>query len=289
MAQRRGQLGHGGNRTPGGARAPGTQPVRGDLGIANLAYALVDGPVSVAEGIERATELLERARGGAAEPQVLAVVASLKATLGQFDEARMFLAAAKQLAGGLSATWYTGLVSLLSGRVERLAGDLAMAETGLREALSVFRGMGERWFQGLAAIDLARLLLVQGRRAELAELRDVIREVEGLFDPEFQMKLYAFRARELALDGVIAEALALADRAVAVAQTTDQLIFHAEVLRDRADVLAFAGRRSEAAVDLEQAIRLFGAKGNAVAAAQVQAALAEVAPTKTSRTPQPRK
>jgi hypothetical protein len=101
------------------------------------------------------------------------------------------------------------------------------------------------------------------------------------------MKLCAFRARELALDGEIPEALALADRAVAVAQTTDQLIFHAEVLRDRADILALAARPSDAAVDLEQAIRLLGAKGNTVAAAQVRAALAEVAGVKNSTTPRP--
>jgi len=153
----------------------------------------------------------------------------------------LLLAGAKQVARGLSATWYAGLVSLFSARVERLADDLAVAETDFREALAVFGGMGERWFQGIAAIDLARLLLVQGRRSELAEPGDFIREVEGLFDPEFQMKLCAFRARELALDGEIPEALALADRAVAVAQTTDQLIFHAEVLRDRADILGLLG------------------------------------------------
>jgi class 3 adenylate cyclase/tetratricopeptide (TPR) repeat protein len=262
-------------------------PYEETWGIANLAYALVDGPVHVAQGLERARELLERATGGAAEPPVLAVVATLEATLGEFDEARLLLAGAKQVARGLSATWYAGLVSLFSARVERLADDLAVAETDFREALAVFRGMGERWFQGIAAIDLARLLLVQGRRSELAELGDFIREVEGLFDPEFQMKLCAFRARELALDGEIPEALALADRAVAVAQTTDQLIFHAEVLRDRADILAFAARPSDAAVDLEQAIRLLGAKGNKVVAAQVRAALAEVAGVKNSTTPRP--
>jgi hypothetical protein len=199
----------------------------------------------------------------------------------------LLLTGAKQVARGLSATWYVGLASLFSARVERLAGDLAVAETDLREALAVFRGMGERWFQGIAAIDLARLLLVQGRRAELAELGDFIHELERLFDPEFQMKLCAFRARELALDGELPEALALADRAVAVAQTTDQLIFHAEVLRDRADILAFAGRPSDAAVDLEHAIRLLAAKGNTVVAAQVRAALVEVAGAENSPPPRP--
>jgi arginase family enzyme len=106
--------------------------------------------------------------------------------------------------------------------------------------------MGERWFLGIAAIDLVRLLLVQGRRAELAELGDFTREVEGLFDPEFQMKLWAFRARELALDGEIAEAIALADQGVAVAQTTDQLTFHAEVLRDRPALVRFADHQVRA-------------------------------------------
>jgi class 3 adenylate cyclase/predicted ATPase len=252
-------------------------PYEETWGIANMAYALLDGPVHVAQSLERSHELLERATGGAAEPPVLAVVATLEATLGKFDEARARLAGAKRVARGLSATWYAGLVSLFSGRVERLAGDLAAAETDYREALAVFSGMGERWFRAIAAIDLARVLLAQGRRSEIHELEDFIREVEGLFDPEFQMKLHAFRARERALDGEIAKALELADRAVGVAETTDQLIFHAEVLRDRADILALAARPADAAVDLEQAIQLLEAKGNAVAAGQARALLAEVA------------
>jgi tetratricopeptide (TPR) repeat protein len=251
-------------------------PYEETWGIANLAYALVDGPVHVARARARVRELLERATGGAAEPPVLALAASLEAMLGKFDEARELLAGAKQLARSLSATWYVGLVSLWSARIERLAGDLAAAEADLREAITLFREMGERWFQAIAAIDLARLLLVQGRRSELGELRVLVRDVERLFDPEFEMKLCAFRARELALDGEIPEALALAERAVAVAQTTDQLIFHAEVLRDRADILALAARSTDATADLEQAIRFLEAKGNIVAAAQAHDALAEM-------------
>ena len=140
--------------------------------------------------------------------------------------------------------------------------------------------MGERWFQGIAAIDLARLLLAQGRRSELGELRASIREVEELFDPEFQMKLCAFWARERLLDRGTEEALALADRAVAVAQTTDQLNFHAEVLCDRADILTLARRRSsEAVVDLEQALALYEGKGNLVMAERMRARLTKLATT----------
>jgi hypothetical protein len=209
---------------------------------------------------------------------VLAVIASFEAMLGQFGEARPLIAGAKELARGQSATWNAALVTLLSGRVERLAGDPRLAETDFRDALAVFGGMGERWFQGIAAIDLTRLLLALGRRSELGELRESIREVEGLFDPEFQMKLCAFRARELVLDGEIEAALSLADRAVAVAQTTDQLVFHAEVLCDRADILALTGRPvSDAATDIERALALYERKGNLVMVERTQSKLAELA------------
>lgn len=202
-------------------------------------------------------------------------------TLGQFTEARSHLAGAKQVARSQSATWYAALVTLLSGRVEGLAGDPALSETDLREAVAVFSGMGERWFQGIASIDLARLLLAQGRRAELGELRASIRQVQDLFDPEFQMKLCAFWARERLFDGGTEEALALADRAVAVAQTTDQPNFHAEVLCDRADIITLARRRgSEAVVDLEQALELYERKGNLVMAERMRARLAELAATR---------
>jgi class 3 adenylate cyclase/tetratricopeptide (TPR) repeat protein len=255
-------------------------PYEETWGIANLAYALLDGPVPVETALGRSRELLERARGGAAEPMVLAVVASFEAMLGQFNAARSLLAGAKQLARSQSATWYAALVTLLSGRVEGLAGDRALSETDYREAVAIFSGMGERWFQGIAAIDLARLLLAQGRRSELGELRASIREVEELFDPEFQMKLCAFWAHERVLDRGPEEALALVDRAVAVAQTTDQLNFHAEVLCDRADILTLArGRGSEALVDLEQALALYEEKGNLVMAERMRARLTEWATT----------
>jgi hypothetical protein len=195
---------------------------------------------------------------------------------GRFEQARSLLAGAKQVAHNLSATWYAGEVALFSGRVERLAGDAGTAATEFRHALALFSGMGERWFQGIASIDLADLLLIDGRRMELDELRESIQEVEELFDPEFQMKLCSFRARELALDGRIGEALALADRAVTVGQATDQLNFHAGVLLDRADIRALAGHRApDTVVDLEQALELYERKGNLVMAERTRARLAE--------------
>jgi tetratricopeptide (TPR) repeat protein len=253
-------------------------PYEETWGIAGLAYALLDGPTPVEPGLERSRELLERARGGAAEPMVSAVVANFEAMLGRFDDARSLLAAAKRVAHIQSATWYSALVTLLAGRVEQFAGDPGLGEADFREAAAVFSGMGERWFQGIAAIDLARVLLAQGRRSELGELRESIRDVEDLFDPEFQMKLCAFRAQELALAGEMEAARALADRAVAVAETTDQLNFHAEILGDRADILALARQpASEAAADIEQALALYERKGNLVMAERTRARLAEFA------------
>jgi tetratricopeptide (TPR) repeat protein len=255
-------------------------PYEETWGIAGLAYALLDGPTPVEPGLERSRELLEQARGGAAEPMVSAVVANFEAMLGRFGEARSLLAAAKRVAQIQSATWYSALVTLLAGRVEQFAGHPGLGESDFREAAGVFSGMGERWFQGIAAIDLARVLLAQGRRSELDELRESLRDVEDLFDPEFQMKLHAFRAHELALADAMDEARALADRAVAVAETTDQLNFHAEVLCDRADILLLARQPvAEATADIEQALALYERKGNLVMAERTRSRCAEFART----------
>jgi tetratricopeptide (TPR) repeat protein len=170
----------------------------------------------------------------------------------------------------VGAGWQLGQLFLLSGRIERLMGAQEGAEAEFRNALGVFRDMGERWFHGLVAIDLARLLLDRERAAATQAAGIDLPEPEAQIDPEWTMKLYAYRALCAAREGRLDDAVVLADRAVLTAERTDQLVFHAEVLVDRATVLARAGRTDEAARSLAEALALYERKGDVAAAVRLR-------------------
>jgi class 3 adenylate cyclase len=67
-------------------------------GLANLGYALVDGPTPVEVGFERLQALRERARGGVGDVMLVGVEGSLAAMAGRFDHARARIVEAKAMA-----------------------------------------------------------------------------------------------------------------------------------------------------------------------------------------------
>ena len=75
------------------------------------------------------------------------------------------------------------------------------------------------------------------------------------------------RGRVAASRGDLAGAAALCREAVALAETTDDLNMHGDVLLDLAHVLAAAGDAGSAGAAAAQARALFEAKGNVVQAA----------------------
>jgi Flp pilus assembly protein TadD len=68
-------------------------------------------------------------------------------------------------------------------------------------------------------------------------------------------------------------AVARAREAVTLAETTDDLNLHGNVLMDLAEVLTLGGRRSEADQAIEAAIGLYERKGNVVSAARAAGSL----------------
>jgi ATP/maltotriose-dependent transcriptional regulator MalT len=90
------------------------------------------------------------------------------------------------------------------------------------------------------------------------------------------------RAKVLARRGAHAEAERNARDAVSLADDTDMLNWQGRALVDLAEVLALAGRREEAAAELDRAIALYKRKGNVVADASARrrrARLGATAPT----------
>jgi len=82
------------------------------------------------------------------------------------------------------------------------------------------------------------------------------------------------RGKVLARRGEFEEAEGLGREAVALAEQTDMIDQHADVLMDLAEVLELASKASCAA--LEQALALYERKGNLVMAERARARLADL-------------
>lgn len=98
-------------------------PYEETWGLGNLAYALVDGPTPISQGLPRLQELLKQARGGVREVPVLAAIGAIEAMLGRLDDARGKIAQARETAYEVGARWYVGLLDLWSSRVELLGQE----------------------------------------------------------------------------------------------------------------------------------------------------------------------
>jgi tetratricopeptide (TPR) repeat protein len=81
----------------------------------------------------------------------------------------------------------------------------------------------------------------------------------------------------LARRGELEEAERLGREAVDIAERTDGLDWRADALVDLAEVLRLAGRPVDAAGSLEEALRLYEAKGVVPSAQRTRALLAELA------------
>jgi hypothetical protein len=94
---------------------------------------------------------------------------------------------------------------------------------------------------------------------------------EGDMDAQIQMRRVG--AKLLALRGRFDAAIASADEAVRLSETTDHIDLWGKALMDSATVLQLAGRRGESEGPLRAALELFEQKGNVVCARRVRAAL----------------
>ena len=152
---------------------------------------------------------------------------------------------------------------MAGAELEVLAGDLSAAERELRDAISVAADMEADHYVAMYRLRLARVLLDQGRHEDAAgELDDAA--VLYADRPEWRTS----RARILAAEGRLDEAVALAQEAAELDFERDNLTQWALKLVDLAEVLQAAGDRAGAEAALEQAIALNDEKGNVVAARQ---------------------
>jgi len=192
----------------------------------------------------------------------------LDSRLGRFDEARDKLERSKAICRELGIAYGLAEAHIAGCEMEHLAGDLAAAEREIREAIRVALEMGASRYLAIYRIDLASVLLDQGREVEAAGELEQARE-HGGYAPLWKSN----HARAVAREGHLEEALDEAREAAAATDGSDNITTRAEVLIYLAEVLRASGMDG-ASEALALAISLHEEKGNVVNAEQCRRLLA---------------
>jgi tetratricopeptide (TPR) repeat protein len=203
---------------------------------------------------------------------------------GDFDRARQLYTNARLTLEEMGRSVVACSTSLDSCGVEMLAGDPAAAERELRRDYEALTAMGERYLLSTLAGELARAVYAQGRYDEAFDLTETAEELSAEDDITSQGLWRVIRGKVLARRGQRAEAVVLADEAVALLRQTDASVIRDEGLLDVAEVMRLSGDLAAAQDYLDEALALFERKGNLVAAQAARASLGALSRAETPAT-----
>jgi len=165
---------------------------------------------------------------------------------GRSSEARELFHRAKEIIDDLGLPIVAAGASQERFDIEMLAGDPEAAEVELRGACETLEQLGEKGFLSTRAGLLAHALCAQGRYEEAVPFFEVTVEAGSEDDQSTQALWRSARAKVLAQQGDVDEALRLAREAVAIVAQTDWLNTRGDALLDLAEVLELAGILDEA-------------------------------------------
>jgi predicted ATPase len=271
LARRAGLCADASERALGHARVAGDQLEIREI-VEWLCVALMLGPTPASEAADRCEALLDDVRGDPIlEPTVLAVLGNARAMQGRLDEALELLVRWRRGVTEFGDSIW--LFAINFGWVV-FADDPAAAERELRSGYEALGRLGEKsHFSSVTGL-LARAVCAQGRYDEAERLTRESEESARPNDIHSHILWRITRAQVLAQRGELESAEALALEAVAFAAESDFLDSHADALMVLADVRSQAGRREEAAADVDRAVELYELKGDVLSAERARARLA---------------
>jgi tetratricopeptide (TPR) repeat protein len=242
--------------------------------LGSLAGAGLYGPAPVSEVVRRCGEIRESARSRPqAEARALRTLAACRAMEGSFDEARQLAERSYEMLNELGLRLRAAFATEAAAFVETLAGDHAAAERALRLGYEITDQVGERGYKATVTALLSQAVFAQGRIDEAEALTEEAERGGATDDMTTQVVWRSVRGRVLSARDRHDAAEALAREATALAAETDDVNMRADALLDLAEVLRAAGRATEGAPYVRQALDLFDSKGNEVAAARTRASL----------------
>jgi tetratricopeptide (TPR) repeat protein len=236
------------------------------------------GPLPAGEARERLEAIrAELEPDSFGDASTLTFLGWIAAMLGDFETGRELYRQGIERLQELGANTRRAGRSIVGGEIELLAGDAVAAEAELRVGFDTLEAMGEKTLLSTVAAILADALYGQGRYTEAAHYTHVSEEATSPGDIASEAGWRSVRAKLLARRGELDEADRLSLEAVRFMEQTDSLAQHANALVGRSEVLRLAGRNEEAARALEQAIRLYAAKGVVPAVERARELLSQVA------------
>ena len=192
----------------------------------------------------------------------------LYAMRGDFGLARELVGGARQEYHDAGVLVLAGAISMSEADIELRAGDLAGAESVLRNGLELLERLGDRNFYPTVAVILADVLYGQGRHDEAGSWCAKARATAEPGDVVNFVFIDAIEGALLAREGRPDEAEARARHAVELTEGIDFQEGRATARRYLAEVLFLAGRTPEAHAFAGEALAIREAKGDLAGAAR---------------------
>jgi tetratricopeptide (TPR) repeat protein len=223
------------------------------------------GPTLVDEAIDRCEAAIAQVGGDRqSEGIVLSVLATLYAMQGEFDHARSLATRGRGVFEDIGLDMGKARLGMEAASIERLAGDLDAAVSGLRSAYEALDAVGEKYVLSTVAGFLAQTLLEQGVLDEASAACERSRELTVEGDVATQGLWRYVRGRILTRQGDHSEAEAITREALAYLAPTDAIVYQIECHVALGEILVGAGRIAEAREALESARGLAATKGGVV-------------------------
>src|SRR6202012_2036645 len=233
---------------------------------------IMTGPRPVSEGIERCTDILEHAGDDVVLSAVTeTMLGMLEAMRGDFALARSYADGGRRRLAAVGLTVTVANLQMYSGWIELMAGSPGKALPGVQDAYDLLDRVGEGQRRAMTAAMLARLYFFcgdyehcrryltiseksaspddagaqavsRGTRARLLAATGELPAAPELADSAGEGLVATQYLRLLPATGWLPEARELPDSAVEVLVATEYLSLQADVLIDRASVLAALGQ-----------------------------------------------
>jgi len=245
--------------------------------LGNLGAALYYGPAPVWRAVARCEALLAEEADRVAGANVMRYLGGLTAMAGPFDQGRELIEQSRTLFEALGQVGAASYCDSVLGDVELLAGNVEAATRAWRALVTYCNDASDFSALSTTAADLADALYRLGEYEEAGHWSAESERHAATDDIGAQFAWRAVRAKVLARREEFREAEALAREALRLAEPTDALNKRANVQLSLAEVLGLAGQRNRAASAIEEALRLYEAKGNLVESENARRALAHMA------------
>ncbi|HEY7003318.1 MAG TPA: adenylate/guanylate cyclase domain-containing protein [Gaiellaceae bacterium] len=242
-----------------------------------LMFVSVFGEATVDDAKTRVEQLLAEAEPGSLlEASGFQFLGWLVAAGGEMNEGRALYRRGLEWLIEVGALVRRGGRAQLGAEIELFRGDLAAAEQELRGGYEALAGVGEKGLLSTISFELADVLYQQGKYAEAEEFTNASEEASQPADISAEAGWRAVRAKIHARRGELEAAERLSAEALRLIEPTDSLTQRAQTLVSRAEVLRLAGKPDEAVAALEEAARLYEAKGVVPAVQETRALLREL-------------